>query len=53
MVGCFWNYWCFFFGLVDEDFVLELKCFYTERNMIIEEVVNIFFNFCLEKIESG
>ena len=27
-------------GVVDEDFVLEAKCPYTERNMTIEEAVN-------------
>ena len=40
-------------GLVEDDSVLEAKCPYTERNMIIEEAVNTSPNFCLEKTESG
>ena len=40
-------------GIVDEDSVLEVKCSYTERNMTMEEAVNISPNFCLKKTESG
>lgn len=40
-------------GIVDEDSVLEVKCPYTERNMTMEEAVNISPNFCLKKTESG
>ena len=40
-------------GIVDEDSVLEAKCLYTERNMTIEEAVNISPDFCLKKTDSG
>lgn len=40
-------------GIVDDEIVLEVKCFYIERNLIIEEVIVILLIFCLKKVEDG
>lgn len=43
----------FFDGIVDYEIVLEVKCFYIERNLLIEEVIVILLMFCLEKVQDG